>query len=259
MTNPAPHPSVRDLLEEKVRCYNQPQFIEDDPVQIPHLFGSRPNIEIAGFLAASMAWGQRKTIIASARRLVAMMDDDPFDFLMNAQEGDFKTFLDFRHRTFGGNDCVFFLKSLARIYREGGGLARIFEDGYAKKWTIRESLTEFRSVFLSDGPPESIARHVSDVQKNSAAKRLNMFLRWMVRKDSNGVDFGIWKGIPPSALCIPLDVHTGAVARKLGLLQRAADDWKAVTELTGVLRQFDPDDPVKYDFALFGLGMYEGF
>jgi len=250
---------MRDFLEEKVRQYNRPDFIRDDPIQVPHMFSRSENIEIAGFLTACIAWGRRDTIIASARRLIGLMDNDPADFLSNAREKDFRVFKDFRHRTFSGIDCAYFMRSMASIYRNHGGLGRIFEDGYTRWKSVDQCLVHFRNVFFSVGEPGRTSRHIPDIRKNSAAKRMNMFLRWMVRRDSKGVDFGLWNSIPLSALLIPLDVHTGTVARKLGLLSRRADDWKAVQELTEVLRGFDASDPVKYDYALFGLGACEDF
>ena len=250
---------MRDFLEEKVRQYNNPAFIEQDPIRVPHLFTRKENIEIAGFLTASIAWGQRQVIIRNALRLLQMMDNDPIYFLLNARENDFRVFSRFRHRTFGGEDCICFMRSLAVIYLDHGGIGTVFTEGYRKWGELDRCLLHFRETFLSAGIPGRTARHVPDISKNSAAKRLNMYLRWMIRRDGNGVDFGLWEEIPMSALYIPLDVHTGTVARKLGLLKRRSNDWKAVQELTGVLRDFDITDPVKYDFALFGLGNYEDF
>jgi len=250
---------MRDFLEEKVHRYNRPEFIADDPIQVPHLFTKIENIEISGFLASSIAWGQRKTIIRNARHLVNLMDNDPLDFLLNALAADYSVFTRFRHRTFGGEDCTYFMKSLANIYLHHGSIGRIFTDGFQQWKSIDRCLAHFREIFLSIDQPGRTARHVPNIEKNSAAKRLNMYLRWMVRRDNNGVDFGIWDSIPMSALYIPLDVHTGTMARKLGLLKRKSNDWKAVQELTVVLREFDAKDPVKYDFALFGMGMYEDF
>ncbi len=250
---------MRDFLEEKAHRYNRPEFIEDDPVQVPHLFTQTENIEIAGFLTASIAWGQRKTIIKNARHLMSLMDNDPVDFLLNARADEYAVFKQFRHRTFGGEDCIYFMNSLANIYLNHGSIGKIFIDGFKKWGAIDRCLIHFRKVFLSTGQPGRTGRHVPDIEKNSAAKRLNMYLRWMVRRDSNGVDFGIWNNISMSVLYIPLDLHTGTMARKLGLLKRKSNDWKAVQELTAVLREFDARDPVKYDFALFGLGMYEEF
>ena len=245
------------LLEEKVKQYNQPAFIESDPIQIPRQFSKKENIEIAGFLAATIAWGQRPTIIKNANRLMQAMDNDPFNFLMNSKEADWSHLSGFKHRTFNAYDLFFFLKSLQHIYKNHGGLEQVFTSGFEINDTIYSALTHFRSVFFEIDFPHRTQKHVSDVAKNSSAKRLNMFLRWMVRNDNAGVDFGLWKLIPKSALMLPLDVHTGNVSRGLGLLQRTQSDWKAVVEITEKLKEFDPNDPVKYDFALFGMGVFE--
>lgn len=250
---------MRDFLEEKYLKYNTEAFIESDPIQIPKQFTDKENIEIAGFMAATIAWGQRKTIINNSIKLIKLMDGNPIDFLMNAGENDFRHFNDFKHRTFNGEDCIFFLRSLQNIYKNCGGLEKIVTDSYRNNGNIKDTLADFRKVFFSIDYPERSNRHFSNVNKNSAAKRLNMFLRWMVRDDNKGVDFGLWKDINPADLYIPLDVHSGNVGRKLGLLKRKQNDWKAVEELTGKLREFDASDPVKYDFALFGLGVFEKF
>jgi len=246
---------LKAFLDEKYLKYNNTSFIETDPIQIPRQFSEKENIEIAGFLAATIAWGQRKTIINNSLKLMKWMDNNPIDFLLNASENDYKPFLDFKHRTFNGEDCVFFIKSLRNIYLNHGGLEEIFSHGSS----VREGLINARKVFFSTEHPTTSNRQFSNVEKKSAAKRLNMYLRWMVRKDNNGVDFGIWNKISPSQLYLPLDVHTANVSRQLGLLTRKQNDWQAVEELTGKLREFDPNDPVKYDFALFGLGAFENF
>ena len=248
---------LKAFLDEKVLKYNHPSFIETDPIQIPKQFSGKENIEIAAFLSATIAWGQRPTIIKNANRLMQMMDNDPFDFLLNTDEEDWRIFLDFKHRTFNGQDCVFFLRSLKNIYQKHGGLEDVFTLGYQKEKSIDSALRYFREVFFQVEFMPRSQKHLANVDKGSSAKRLNMFLRWMVRTDEVGVDFGLWKKIPMSALLIPLDVHTGRQARNLGLLSRKQDDWKSVLELTEQLRKFDPDDPVKYDFALFGLGAFE--
>lgn len=248
---------LKAFLDEKVQKYNHPSFIETDPIQIPKQFSQKENIELAAFLSASIAWGQRPTIIKNANRLLQMMDNDPFDFLMNTNEKEWGFFLGFKHRTFNGDDCVFFLRSLRNIYKKYGSLETVFTDGFQKEKSIESALRYFRQVFFQvDFMPRS-QKHVANIDKGSSAKRLNMFLRWMVRKDESGVDFGLWDSIPMSALQIPLDVHTGRQARQLGLLKRRQDDWKSVEELTRKLREFDSEDPVKYDFALFGLGVFE--
>ncbi|MBN1951825.1 MAG: TIGR02757 family protein [Bacteroidales bacterium] len=244
-----------ELLEEKYKLYNRIDFIENDPISIPHRYSGRENIEISGFLAATLAWGQRKSIIKSASRLLNLLGNDPLDFLLSAGEDDFSRLDHFVHRTFNGTDAVFFIRSLANIYRNHQGLSSIFMNAYREVGDIAAGLKNFREVFFSLPHEGRTLKHLADIRKGAAAKRLNMYLRWMVRNDDRGVDFGIWKEIPASALFIPLDVHTGRVARQLGLLERKQNDWKAVVELTDSLRAFDPSDPVKYDFALFGMGV----
>ena len=244
---------VRKLLDEAVIRYNQPDFIEYDPIQIPHRFTRKEDIEIAGFLAATLAWGQRKTIVKNGDFLMDLMENSPFDFVKEGK--DFNRFSRFVHRTFNGADCVFFLNSLKNIYQNYGGLEQVFTDGFQKNETIFGALHHFRNLFLNMPHEARSRKHLSDVTTNSAAKRLNMFLRWMVRKDDTGVDFGLWRNIPMSALMLPLDVHTGDVGRALGLISRKQNDWKTVEEITGILRTFDAQDPIKYDFALFGMGI----
>ena len=246
---------VKAVLDEYHDLFNCPSFIDDDPIQIPHSFARREDIEIAAFLASSLAWGTRKGIIASSRRLVALMDNAPYDFLSGAAEKDFRRFSTFVHRTFNGDDCAFFMRSLSRIYRECGGLEPVFESAFARTGNVHDTLALFRDEFFRAEHLPRSEKHLSDVRKGSAAKRLNVFLMWMVRRDGRGVHFGLWRKIPMSALRIPLDVHCGNVARSLGILSRKQNDWKAVEELTSVLRGFDPDDPVRYDFALFGMGV----
>jgi len=250
---------IRSFLDEKVLVYNQLSFVQTDPIQIPALFSEKENIEIAGFLAATLAWGQRSTIIKNSQKLLLLMDNDPLGFLLNTEVFEWGTFQDFKHRTFNGIDCVFFLKSLRNIYQNHGGLEKVFTDGFLKSGSVFGSLVYFRKIFLELEHEQRTEKHISDVEKGASAKRLNMFLRWMVRSDKSGVDFGLWKQIPASELMLPLDVHTGNVARKLGLLTRSQNDWKAVDELTKRLREFDAQDPIKYDFALFGLGAFEKF
>lgn len=247
------------FLDEKVACYNQPSFIETDPIQIPKLFTEKEDVEIAAFLAATLAWGQRPVIIRNASRLLALMDNNPYDFLLNVGDDEWRLFEDFRHRTLNGDDCVFLLKALKNIYQNRGGLEQVFAEGYRKTETVFGALSHFRNVFFETDHQHRSEKHVSSVEKGASAKRLNMFLRWMVRYDDCGVDFGLWKQIPSSVLMLPLDLHTGNVARKLGVLVRKQNDWKAVEEVTTELRRFDRADPVKYDFALFGLGAFESF
>jgi len=247
---------LKEFLDEKYHLYNNLSFIETDPIQIPKKFSRKEDIEIAGFLAATIAWGQRGTIIRNAEKLLGKMGYSPFEFLMGSEVNDFSVFDSFVHRTFNGTDCRYFLKALKIIYEKYGGLEGLFTAGYEEGGNICSAITLFRKVFLSFSPEDRTTRHVANPVKGSAAKRINMFLRWMIRKDKSEVDFGIWDTIPQSALMIPLDVHSGNVARNLGLLKRKQNDWKAVEELTGVLREFDSTDPVKYDFALFGLGAF---
>jgi uncharacterized protein (TIGR02757 family) len=249
---------LRDFLDFKVAQYNTSAFIDDDPISIPHLFSTKEDIEIAAFFAASLAWGNRKAILKAAGQLMEFMGHEPYRFVMEASNDELARLQRFVYRTFNGGDMVFFVRALHRIYCEHGGLEGVF----AKKWSdgTYESLAHFRDVFFDQAAPGLHAsKHVANVAKGSSAKRLNMFLRWMVRKDSMGVDFGLWHHLGPERLFLPLDLHTGNVSRKLGILQRKQNDWNAVAEVTNVLRQLDSSDPVKYDYALFGLGIYEKF
>ncbi len=255
MTNEQLH----DFLEHKYKLYNSARFIETDPISIPHHFTNKEDIEISGFLSASIAWGQRKTIINNANKMIRLMDMAPYDFILNYEDHDLNRFDAFKHRTFNGEDLKHFIRSLKNIYTNCGGLEGVFSSQYLKEEDVKESLINFKKVFFEIPHPERTRKHVSDPAKGSAAKRTNMFLRWMVRKDTGGVDFGIWNAINPSQLICPLDVHSGSNARDLGLLLRKQNDWKAAKELTENLKQFDPNDPVKYDFALFGLGALEDF
>jgi len=250
---------LKDFLDEKFDLYNRESFIDSDPIQIPTRFSKKEDIEIAGFLSAGIAWGQRPTIIRNANRLMELMDQQPFEFLMNASETEFGNFKDFKHRTFNGDDCIFFLKSLRNIYRNHSGLESVFTLGYKQSGNIKGVLSYFRKVFFEIDHQQRTQKHISNVDKKSAAKRLNMFLRWMVRKDDRKIDFGLWNNINMSDLYLPLDVHTGNVGRKLGLLTRNQNDWQSVDEITSNLRKLDPTDPVKYDYALFGLGIFEKF
>jgi uncharacterized protein (TIGR02757 family) len=245
---------LQDILEVHFNKHNQISFIENDPIQIPHRFKKREDIEIAAFLTSTIAWGNRKSIINNAARLMNLMDWSPHDFIINSGNKDLRVFNGFVHRTFNSDDCIFFIRSLKEIYRSHGGLKMLFEDSFALTQNIRDTLISFRQTFLSIPHDKHSQKHLSDLKKNSAAKRLNLFLMWLCRKDDHGVHFGLWN-IPSSALYIPLDVHCGNVGRSLGLLTRNQNDWKAVEELTASLRRFDPLDPVKYDFALFGMGV----
>lgn len=247
---------IFELLEDKHDKFNRVSFIESDPISIPHLFSKKEDIEIAGFLAATISWGQRVTIIKNANKLVELMDLTPFDFVMNHSENDLKRLENFKHRTFNTIDVSFFITSLKNIYLNNGGLEEVFSK---YPTDMQKSIYHFREVFFEINHPERTKKHVSDSMNNSAAKRINMYLRWMVRNDNRKVDFGIWKKIEPKYLMCPLDVHSGNVARKLGLLSRTQNDWKATLELTENLRKFDKKDPIKYDFSLFGLGVFEKF
>ncbi len=256
---------IYGLLESKTREYNSPKFIGSDPISIPHLFSKKEDIEISGFLSATIAWGQRPVIIRNANLLMEKMEMSPYEFVMNASAKDLKRLDSFVHRTFNGVDAKFFILALRNMYAKHGGMEKVFAEGlnrHGKTETdgnkMQHAIVHFREIFLQKKKNRS-AKHISNPGKNSSAKRINMFLRWMVRNDQAGVDFGIWKSISPSLLCCPLDVHVGNVARELKLLERKQDDWKAVEELTARLREFDPKDPVKYDFALFGLGIFENF
>tara|TARA_R110002049_G_scaffold101379_3_gene245946 strand:- start:7057 stop:7821 length:765 start_codon:yes stop_codon:yes gene_type:complete len=249
---------LKDFLDAKVEQYNNPKFIESDPIQIPHQFGKKEAVEIAGFLTATIAWGNRKSIINNANKLMGLLDNAPYDFIVNHQETDLEKLLPFVHRTFNGYDCIQFIKSLQNIYKNHNGLEMVFSES-AEKNSMQTSISKFKRTFFEIEHLQRTQKHVSDPLKNSPAKRINMFLRWMVRNDNTGVDFGIWKTINPSQLSCPLDVHSGNVARKLGLLKRKQNDAKALNELDKSLRKLDPNDPVKYDFALFGLGVFEGF
>ncbi|NCU32733.1 MAG: TIGR02757 family protein [Candidatus Moranbacteria bacterium] len=249
---------IKRLLDEKAAFYNSPQFIISDPISVPHLFTKKQDIEIAGFFSATISWGQRKTIIQNAKKLMEWMDFDPHNFILNFSEKEIKPFKTFVHRTFNGEDCEYFLWSLKNIYQRHSDMESAFVAGFSpKERNLKPAIITFRNLFFSWNPLTRTQKHVADPSKNSAAKRLNMFLRWMVRQDDCGVDFGIWSKIQPSQLLCPLDTHSGRVARNLRILQRKTDDWQAAEELTSALAAYDPLDPVKYDFALFGLGIFE--
>jgi uncharacterized protein (TIGR02757 family) len=251
---------IKEFLDEKYYQFNTKNFIETDPISIPHRFTKKEDIEISGLFAATIAWGNRKSIITNANKLMLWMDEAPHDFILHHRAKDLEVFKKFVHRTFNGADCVFFIQSLQNIYKKQKGLEAVFAKGLKKEdQDIKNAILSFREAFFRTEHLKRTEKHVSDPLKKSSAKRLCMYLRWMVRNDHQGVDFGIWKKIDPSQLCLPLDVHTGNVSRKLKLLKRTQNDWQAVEEITSVLRQFDKKDPVKYDFALFGLGAFEKF
>jgi uncharacterized protein (TIGR02757 family) len=249
------HQEIKDYLDIKAEQFNCSDFIETDPIFIPHQFDQKADIEISGFFSATIAWGQRKSILQNGIKLMQYMDWKPYEFIVYHSEKDLKPFKTFVHRTFNGNDCIYFIKALKYIYTQKNGLESCFSAGTDNVW---QALKQFRSVFLEwNTSDQHVTKHISDVTSNSAAKRLNMFLRWMVRKDNRKVDFGIWNNVSMSLLMLPLDVHTGTNARALHLLGRKQNDWKAVEEVTANLRLLDPHDPIKYDFALFGLGAFD--
>jgi uncharacterized protein (TIGR02757 family) len=253
---PRDHKELRDFLDARVELYNRPEFIGSDPVSIPHRFSEKEDIEISGFLAATIAWGNRVSILKSADRMMSIMWNSPYDFTLNHTDNDLRGIEGSIHRTFNAEDFIYFIEALKYIYKEKGGMEQIFVQ-YQASDTLQPAIHEFRRIFFELPHNARTERHVSDPYKGSAAKKINMFLRWMVRRDDRGVDFGLWPSIPPSILSCPLDVHSGNVARKLGLLTRKQSDAKAVAELDARLRELDPSDPVKYDYALFGLGVFE--
>ncbi len=249
---------IKAFLEDCVTRYNRPEFIADDPISIPHRFSKLQDIEIIGLWTATLAWGQRKTIINSADTLIRLMDGAPHDFVIHHTESDRKKLLGFKHRTFQATDTLYFLEFFQHYYRQHNSLEDAFTRFIPAGATVEPALVGFHELFFSlPDAPERTRKHIPTPTRKSTCKRLNMFLRWMIRKDNNGVDFGLWKRIRANQLLMPLDVHVDRVARKYGLLQRQQTDWQAVLELTDTLRRFDPDDPVKYDFALFGLGVLE--
>lgn len=253
MLNPT---ELKEFLDQKVEEYNTPKFIDADPIQIPHKYSKKEDIEIMGFIMATIAWGNRKSILTNGEKLIKMMGNDPHEFVMNYQtpKGEL---LPFVHRTFNSLDLDFFFRSLQQIYQKGT-LEDLF-DAHPEIEGVKGRIVRFRETFLATEHEKRSEKHISNPLKGASAKRLNMFLRWMVRNDNCGVDFGIWKSIPTSELHLPLDVHTGNIARKLGMMQRTQNDWAALAEVQKILCEFDANDPVKYDFALFGLGAYEHF
>ena len=250
---------LRELLEERTACYNRPDFIAADPISVPHRFSRLQDIEIAAFWAAILAWGQRQTIINSANKLMALMDGAPYDFILQHEEKDRARFLDFKHRTFQATDTLYFLEFFQHYYQRHHSL----EDAFARHLSpadehVGPALSGFHELFFAlPDAPQRTRKHVATPARKSTCKRLNMFLRWMVRRDEHGVDFGLWRRLQPAQLLMPLDVHVERVARRLGLLERKQTDWLTVLELTQNLRALDPHDPVKYDFALFGMGVLD--
>ncbi|MEO3406711.1 TIGR02757 family protein [Mucilaginibacter sp. CAU 1740] len=255
--------NLKAFLDAKVAQYNRPEFIENDPVTIPHMFSQKQDVEIMGFWAATLAWGQRVTIIKKCKELIALMDGAPYDFIINHEEPDLKKLLHFKHRTFNDVDTLYFIAFFRQHYERFESLEDAFMPsnslkGEQKRILAENALNYFRSYFFSlPDFPHRTKKHVSSPSQKSTCKRLNMFLRWMVRIDDNGVDFGIWNRIKPADLICPLDLHVDRVSRKLNLINRKQTDWQTAVELTERLREFDPTDPVKYDFALFGLGIEE--
>lgn len=249
---------LKEFLDEKVSYYNHPRFIESDPIQIPHRFHLKEDIEVSGFLTASIAWGNRKSIITNANKMMTLMGESPYDFIINHKVEQLESLLPFVHRTFNGYDFIQFIKSLQHIYQQHQGIESFFKNHITKDST-QPAIARFKETFFENEHLARTQKHISNPERGSAAKRINMYLRWMVRKDNSGVDFGIWDTISPSILSCPLDVHSGRVARKLGLLNNKQNNAKALLELDTALRKLDADDPVKYDFALFGLGVFEGF
>ncbi|HRI22655.1 MAG TPA: TIGR02757 family protein [Panacibacter sp.] len=253
--------NLKDFLNSKVELYNQPSFIKDDPICIPHLFTLKQDIEIAAFFAAIFAWGGRTTIINKSKELMQLMDMAPHDFIISHHPGGLKKLLQFKHRTFNATDLLYFIEFLKFHYTNHPSL----EDAFLKQMTgndetIEQALTGFHNYFFSlEHVPERTKKHISTPHKKSSCKRLNMFLRWMVRNDSKGVDFGLWKNIHPSQLICPVDLHVARVAKRFNLLHRKQTDWQFALELTACLRTLDAGDPVKYDFALFGLGIIEKY
>lgn len=252
---------LAQFLNQKYEEYNAFAFIAPDPVCIPHMFSNKQDIEIAGFFAATLAWGQRKTIINKCKDLLERMDNAPYDFMLHHQESDLKRFLGFKHRTFNEVDTLYFIEFFSWFYKTHESLEEAFTIGYTADVMIMETLLiNFQRLFFSlENSPARTRKHVATPARKAACKRINMFLRWMVRQDDKGVDFGIWTKIKPSQLICPCDLHVDRVGRKLGLIQRKQTDWQTALELTENLRKFDPEDPVKYDFALFGLGVEEKF
>jgi uncharacterized protein (TIGR02757 family) len=258
----SPFRGLGGFLDAKVLQYNQPGFITNDPISIPHLFTKKQDIEIMGFWAATLAWGQRVTIINKCKELIALMDGAPYDFIINHEDIDLKKLLHFKHRTFNDIDTLYFIAFFRWHYENNDSLESAFiPTGPLKgeeEEPIEKYLNHFRNYFFSlPDFPHRTKKHVSSPSQKSTCKRLNMFLRWMVRKDNCGVDFGIWNHIKPSELIMPCDLHVDRVARKLNLITRKQTDWQTAIELTQRLREFDPSDPVKYDFALFAMGIEE--
>jgi uncharacterized protein (TIGR02757 family) len=252
---------LKSFLDEKAALYNQPAFIPNDPIAIPHSFSKQQDIEISGFFAATLGWGRRSVILSKCRQLMALMDGAPHDFMLHHTDEELKQLQGFCHRTFNDTDLLYFVYFLSWYYKQHNSLEDAFLMGMQENTeTVEGGLVHFHKLFFSlPHAPERTKKHIATPARNSACKRLNMYLRWMVRKDEKGVDFGLWNRISPAQLVCPCDVHVERVARALGLITRKGSSWQTALELTGHLRSLDPHDPVRYDFALFGLGIEEGF
>ncbi|MFT5647047.1 MAG: hypothetical protein ACI976_001736 [Aureispira sp.] len=250
---------LKELLEEKVALFNQVEFIENDPISLPHQFSKLQDIEIIGFWVAMLSWGRRTMIINSGKKLIDLMDGAPHDFIVNHEEKDREKFLSFKHRTFQPLDTLYFLEFLQQYYKNNTSLETAFSQHISKEdETIENALIGFHELFFSlPDAPQRTKKHIATPKRKSTCKRLCMFLRWMVRQDDKGVDFGLWNQLSPSQLLMPLDVHVDRIGRRYNLIQRKQTDWKTTLELTENLRNFDAEDPVKYDFALFGIGVLE--
>ena len=249
---------LRDLLEHLHDKYNRPEFIENDPISVPHSFTSRDDREVAGLLASTIAWGNRKAIVKSAHRMMQYMDNAPADFVRNASEGELARLGSYVHRTFNGEDFKDFVRGVRGMFERFGGIGEFVENRYEATGSMAQVLSDFRREFFACDHNSHCEKHLSSIDKGAACKRLNMYFRWFVRRDERGVDFGEWRKVPMSALYLPLDVHTGNMGRALGLLTRRQSDWKATVEITESLREFDAEDPVRFDFSLFGAGI-DGF
>jgi uncharacterized protein (TIGR02757 family) len=250
---------LKEFLDAKAEQFNQPGFIENDPISIPHRFSKKQDIEISGLFAAVLAWGQRVTIIRKCKELMEMMDNDPYNFILHHKAKDLRPLAEFKHRTFNGTDAHYFVEALKFIYTQHGSLEEVFRVPVSED-SIEKGLIHFQQSFFSlSGHPHRTRKHIPSPERKSTCKRLVMYLRWMVRNDKKGVDFGLWKSIKPSQLVCPCDLHVDRTARKLKLIKRKQTDWETARELTSNLKKLDPIDPVRYDFALFGLGIEEGW
>ena len=250
---------LRELLDELHDKYNNPSFIEADPISVPHSFTDPIDREVAGFMAATIAWGNRRAIVQSSHRMMRYMDNAPRDFVLNASEAELAHLATFVHRTFNGVDFQDFVRGLRHIIEGWGSVGGFFEQSYEKSGDVRTAISEFRKEFFNVEHDKHAEKHLSSIDRGAACKRIAMYMRWFVRRDERGVDFGQWTKIPMSALYLPLDIHTGRMGRAMGLLTRKQDDWKAVEEITASLREFSPEDPTRYDYSLFGAGITKLF